>query len=107
MKRYNSQQILQAEDLYELQDSFCGSGSPFEYELTDEEIAWLHLIRGKYSIADWINTNMHNGVLTFTSSEEMSEALDNDCKDAGKAIMLSDDTALQKLFFWLYTESPY
>lgn len=101
MLAYNSDEILQADDLYELQDSFSCSGTPFKYQMTPAELGWLDHVRGKYSIADWIDKNLDSqGLLTFDDSQEMSEALLNDGIPQ-KAVMLSDETALQRLFFWL------
>jgi hypothetical protein len=105
---YSSEQILAMDDLYELQEK-ASSGIPIEYQLTQGEKGWLDFIRGKYSIVDYVdeNTSPWHGVSVLTIHDDMamSQALDDDCKGWGKATMLSDDTALQKLFFWLYTES--
>ncbi len=102
MELYTSDQILSQDDLYDLAGSFSSSGIPFKYQLTSAEMGWLDFIKGKYAIADWISDNLDfiEGVLTFTDPAPFSEALQEDgcyCK----AVMLSDDTALQKLFFWL------
>ena len=102
MKTYNSTQILASKNLYDLQDSFTCSGIPFKYILTEGEIEWLKHIQSKYSIADWIQKNLEHDVLTFDDSEELSEALYDDGIPF-KAVMLDDETALQKLFFWLNT----
>lgn len=99
MKTYTSKEILSS-DLYSLQDSFSCSGSPFKYQLTKEEFDWVKFIKGKYCIADFIFNNIENLVLTFSDPFALSEALIND-GIPNKAVMLSDDTALQKLFFWL------
>jgi len=101
MKIYSSEEILKKEDLYDLQDSFCSSGIPFKYQMTLGEIAYLRYVKDRYNIADYIEENMDiNGVLTFNDSFELSKALQGDGMDC-KAVMLSDETALQKLFFWL------
>ena len=104
MKIYNSEKILNSEDLYELQDSFSSSGTPFKYQLTDGEIEWAKFNKGKYCINDFVLSNTdENNILSFDCPFEMSEAIYSDgCEP--KAVMLSDDTALQKLFFWLYNE---
>ena len=103
MRVYTSEEILNADELYELQDSFSSSGGPFKYQLTEGEIGWAKFNKGKYFINDFVlkNTDEKN-ILTFNCPFELSRALMND--DSQKAIMLSDDTALQKLFFWLYME---
>ena len=101
MKQYTSDEILQAEDLYELQDTFSSSAIPFQYQMTKGEIEWANLLRHRYAINDWVLENMDtNGVLTFNDPMDLKEALEADGTHP-KAVMLSDDTALQKLFFWL------
>lgn len=98
---YTSDFILNADDLYPLQDSFCSCGVPFKYKMTKGEIGYANFVKGKYEIADFILDNMdENGILSFTCPFEFSKALENDGM-SHKAVMLSDDTALQKLFFWL------
>lgn len=98
---HTSQEILEREDLYDLQDSFSSSGTPFKYQLTKGEYEWAKFIRGKYCISDFVLDNTDEDlVLTFNCPYELSEALLNDGM-SHKAVMLSDDTALQKLFFWL------
>ena len=108
---YTSNEILCEDDLYGLQDTFCSSGISFVYLMTKGETDWFKHILGKYSIADWIDKNSASNTdelaLLFDDCEAMSKALDDDCKGFGKAVMLSDDTALQKLFFWLYSEVEY
>lgn len=100
-KIWTSEEILAAEDLYDLQDSFGSLGIPFKYQLTDEEIEWALFIHGSYEISDWVLENMDdNGVITFGNGTEMSQALHDDGM-APKAVMLSDHTALQRLFLWL------
>ena len=101
MIMYTSEQILAMDDLYELQE--IGS---VQYKLTDDENEWLDFIRGKYSIADYLDQNMTENYVEIESSG-MSEALDEDCQGMGKGVCLSDDTALQKIFFWLYMEPDH
>jgi hypothetical protein len=104
MKTVTSEQILAADDLYELQDSFCCSGTPFRYQLTDGEMGWLDFMRGCYGIYDWINENTDkDGFLVFNCADELGKVLNEDGMDF-KAVCLSDDTALQKLFFWCSNE---
>ena len=102
MKLYTSEQILTSEDLYDLQDTFCSSGSPFQYQLTEGEYHWAQFNKNKYSINTWVldNTDPETKILTFDDSTEMSKALSDD-GIPHKAVMLDDATALQKLFFWL------
>jgi len=104
MKIYTSDEILR-DDLYQLQDDAC-SGIPIKYQLTDPEIQWVNYITGKYCIADYIrDASDFDYLLTIDDIETLSKALDDDCKNFGKAVMLSDESALQKIFFWLYQES--
>ena len=100
-----SGEILALDDLYDLQDTFGSSGIQFKYQLTESEQGWVDFVRGKYSIADWIDANTDGDILTFDCPITMSKALDDDCGGAGKGVCLSDDTALQKLFFWLYEDT--
>jgi len=102
--RYTSEFILDQDDLYPLQDTFNSSGIEFEYQLTEGELGWLAFVRNKYCIADWIDEHLEGDILTFNCADEMSQALDNDCHGWGKATCLADDTALQRLFFWLYEQ---
>lgn len=103
---FTSKEILKADDLYDLQD-MASSGIAIEYQLTDSEIGWLDFIRGNYSISDYIDSNMQNGVLTISCSEELSEVLEGDAAGFGKAVMLADDTALQRIIFWLYSPADF
>jgi len=101
MKTYNSNDILEKEDLYDLQDTFSSSGIAFKYKITDDELGWAKFIKGKYCISDWVLDNIDSeGLLIFNCPFELSEALKDDGIEH-KAVMLSDETALQKLFFWL------
>ncbi len=73
-----------------------------KHRLTAGEIQWVDFVRGRYSIADYIDDNTDDNILTIDS--EVSKALDDDNKGAGKAVCLSDETALQKILFWVYSE---
>lgn len=100
MELLTSEEILNADDLYSLQDSFSCSGIPFKYLLTEGEKEWLGFVSGRYSIADYIKERLSGDVVTFSDPEELTNALQDDGID-NKAVMLSDDSALQRLFFWL------
>lgn len=100
MITYTSKQILEQYDLYNLQDTFSGSGIPFKYEMTKGEIEYLKHVKGRYCIADFITENLKDNILTFDCPSSLKEAIENDGME-NKAVMLSDDTALQKLIFWL------
>lgn len=116
--RYTSEDILANEDIwmYEIPDKVSCSGSPIEYVLTDAEWGWMEFVEGKYTIHDYIMENLtwvdpddpeaeyQVAVLTISCADELSRALDADCGGAGKAACLSDDTALQAIFFSLYQE---
>jgi len=69
-----------------------------QYELTTDELGWLDFIDGKYSIADHLRANMVGNVYTVDTFG-MSEALEAD-GISYKAVMLSDDSALQAIFFY-------
>ena len=104
MKIYTSDDIEKKDDLYDLQE-MGSSGIPIKYQMTKGEIEWYRFILGKYSIADFIDDNTTGDfLLTIDDENGMSRALDDDCNGFGKAVMLSDDSALQKIFFWLYQE---
>jgi hypothetical protein len=73
-----------------------------KYRLTEDELHWLDFVRGRYSIADHIDQNMTDGVYTL-DTHGLGEALD----ETGmfpKAVCLSDDTALQAIFFYSAVE---
>ena len=97
---YNSEYILMNEDLYDLQESFCSCGIPFKYRMTKGELVWLDFVKGRYCIADWITSNLESDILTFNCPFALREAIEADGMQ-NKAVMLSDNAALQKLFFWL------
>ena len=103
-KVYSSSEILQAEDLYGIQDKACSSGMSIHYAMTPDEMGWLDFIAEKYSIWDYITNNLNGNILTIDAME-ISQAMDDDCGGWGKAVMLSDETALQKILFWVYIES--
>ena len=104
-KIYTSEEILNSDDLYDLQE-MASSGIPINYQMTKDEIGWFDFVKHAYVITDYISDNSDgNFLLTIDDIETMSKALDDDCGGFGKAVMLSDETALQKIFFWLYQES--
>ena len=101
MKIYTSKEILLKDDLYDLQDTFSSSGIEFKYAITEGELNWAKFNKGKYAINDWVLSNINSdGHLIFNSPEELSQCLKDDGIE-NKAVMLEDETALQKLFFWL------
>ena len=101
---YTSDDILSADDLYGIQDK-ASLGIAFKYQLTSGELGWLEFAKGCYSIADVIYNKLDNdGVLLFDNCDDFSIAMDEDCGGAGKAACLSDDTALQRILFWIYSE---
>jgi len=98
---YTSEEILAAPDLYELQHRFCCLGLTFQYQMTESEMDYVAHIKGAYRISDWILRNSNStGLITFNRVEDVKGCLQSD-GNPNKAVMLSDDTALQKLFFWL------
>lgn len=115
--RYTSEEILADKDIafYNIPER-VSSGMPIHYILADEEWGWMEFVKDKYTIHDYIMENLtwvdpddpeaefQVAVLTITCADELSRALDADCGGAGKAACLSDDTALQAIFFSLYQE---
>ena len=102
MNLYTEAQILKDDECPQWADDFgmCGG---IKYKLTESEIGWLDFARGRYSIVDYIDENTDAyGVTTFDATE-FSSVLDGD-GDIGKAVCLSDETALQKIFFYGYVE---
>jgi hypothetical protein len=78
------------------------------YALTDGEIDWLYnWVRGKYAIADHLIENIEcdededgNDVYVYTvDTIGIGEALTDD-QCFPKAVMLSDDSALQAILFY-------
>jgi hypothetical protein len=73
-----------------------------KYRLTEDELHWIDFVRGRYSIADHIDQNMTDGVYTM-DSYGLGEAL-GETGMFPKAVCLSDDTALQAIFFYSAVE---
>ena len=62
-------------------------------------------IEGKYCIAEYLDAiSDDDWVITFDDPEMLSQVLDDDNGNAGKATMLSDETNLQLICFHLYRE---
>ena len=101
MKIYESAEILAMDDLYVLQEK-----DEIIYRMTNEEGGWLDFVKGRYCIADYF-LDAYDPELNATriQQHEMSRYLDDDNRGAGKAVMLSDHSALQKIIFWIYSES--
>ena len=101
LQLFTSKEILEKDDLYDLQDSFSSSHIPFQYQLTEDEYQWANLIKDKYSISEFVLKNTdENKILILDDPDRLGQILLED-GIPNKAVMLSDDTALQKLFFWL------
>ena len=100
-KIFTSEEVLAGDEF--IFTMHCSSCLEVRYRLTEVEWAWASAMRGKYSIIDFIDRNTVDGVL-IADIMNMSQALDEDCFGVGKAVNLSDDTALQKLFFLCYRE---
>ena len=69
-----------------------------KYRLTEGELEWLKFVSGRYAIAALIRYNLVDDVYTV-DLHGMSEALEGDGMFP-KAVCLSDDTALQSIFFY-------
>ena len=103
MKLYTEEQILEDIDCPAWTEDFGIMGG-IRYKLSKEEDVWLNFVKGRYCIANYICDNTdENGITTFESMV-FSPILDGDGM-RGKAVCLSDKTALQKIFFYGYTES--
>ena len=69
-----------------------------QYRLTESELGWLDFVSGRYAIASHICDNMLDGVYTMDNLA-LGSSLDDDGMFP-KAVCLSDDTALQAIFFY-------
>lgn len=96
---------LTESELYTFQERMS-SGLACGYQMTEAELGWLDFVRGKYSIADYLDERMQDGGMVALD-DELSQALDDDCQGFGKAVCLADDTDLQAIFFYCYTETEY
>jgi len=104
METYTSAEVLSSEDLYDIAEAVRCSCSGIKYRMAEDELGWLGFVRGRYAIADYILENIEGDVLTIPDSFGLSKALDDDNRGWGKATCLSDETALQRVFFWCYDE---
>ena len=59
----------------------------------------MDFVRGKYCIYDHLNENLDENNIYTVDTFGMSQALNGDGIDC-KAVCLSDDTALQAIFFY-------
>jgi hypothetical protein len=92
---YTSEEILNMEDLSVLTEL-----DTVRYQMTIAEMQWYNFVQGRYGIADHIRENIDGqGVISFNNPEQLSEILKED-GIRNKAVCLSDETALQKIFFW-------
>lgn len=101
---FTSKEVL---DCPEATQDVFSSFDGITYEPTEAELGWRDFVKGKYYIADYLSERQEideNGKIIFHIDQDFSKALDEDCKGAGKAVMLSDDTALQAIFFYNYRE---
>ena len=88
-------------------ESLCHTSTPIKYQLTSSELKWLDAAKGILAIADYINDTMDGDVFTLEDASEMSEVLDSDCKDSMKALMLSNNSALQHIFVTCYQDEDF
>jgi len=114
MRIYTSKEVLEMfhddEKMYSLHfiEGYC------HYELTAWEIEWLEFTHSKYAIADYLGNLYRNKLIEsglnnddnksiYIDFWEASRAMNED-DSAGKAVMLSDKTALQALLWMNYIE---
>ena len=102
-KTFTSDEILKGDS--NILDDYSSLIGYMKYKPTSGEIAWSKYIRGKYSIADFFERNLASGGVLTIDFDEMTKALDEDMPGKGKAVNLSDDSALQKIFFLTYRAS--
>lgn len=104
MKIFTSKEIRDNPEI--MQEEFSMNGG-IKYYITQDEMGWLKFIKNKYDIADYLYDH-----LTVDSEKRLIVhieydyvwAIDDDCEGLGKAVMLSDETALQAIFFWNYID---
>lgn len=104
--KFTSKEILEAlenDNPHILEDAFSLCGV-VEYQLTADEEKWADFVRGRYGIYDYISANTDEEGITSFYPEEFSRVLDDDGMTR-KAVCLSDDTALQAIFFLGYEEA--
>lgn len=101
MTTHTAEEILAMDDLYEIQEE-AGHGLPIRYRMTPGELGWLDFVRGRYGIADYIDENLEDDVVTIDAYEISRVMADDDCPY--KLVCLADDTALAKLCFWIYMD---
>lgn len=89
-------------DFFLFDDAFSCFGH-VDYKLTESELGWLDFVRGRYGIADYIDDNTDEDGYTRFDATEFSPILDGDGMGY-KAVCLSDDTSLQRVFFHGYIE---
>jgi hypothetical protein len=92
---YTSEEILNMEDL-----PSSVRTDTVRYQMTDEEMQWYNFVKGRYGIADYIHENTDGqGIISLNDRGRLSKILEED-GIRNKAVCLSDETALQKIFFW-------
>jgi len=91
-------------DLYKIADMVSLSGLTIKYQLTPGELEWLKFIKGRYCIYDYIIKRLDGDIITI--DDTISAWLDKDNAYCGKATCLSDESTLQKIFWFCYSETP-
>ena len=100
-KNFSSAEVLENPELTQEAMSLCGE---LKYTLTEGEMQWLQFVKDRYCIYDYIIERLDGNILHIDT--EFSEAIGNDdC--GGKAVCLSDDSALQAIFFYNFDEDCY
>ncbi len=91
-------------DIMKMDDAYLENGD--KYVLTDDEDGWFDFIYGRYEIADALERCLDidddgSSILEWSDivAHELSMALKED-GNPYKAMMLSDNSALQRIFFF-------
>lgn len=96
-----STEILEREDLYDIQEM-----DSIYYQLTDGEMGWLDFVRGRYAIADYLDSVLDDNNVATIDQYALSAAMNGDNECCPFAPCLDRETGLAKLIFWIYSEEP-
>ena len=110
MNKLHTSQSLKSQDDDESDNYHYQLTDGEKYLLTEGESDWLfNWVKGKYAIADHLIDNIvetDDGYVYTLESIGLGEALEADGMFP-KAVMLSDDSALQAIFFYSACEPAF